>query len=288
MNAFTTPSNEPPPAYSPPQSGSIIGGGSGSSSSNNISPNAIPNPAPVRRTTAPQTDDRYAFLSSFDTVFLIDDSGSMAGRSWRETRQALQAITPICTAHDEDGIDIYFLNAPDNAIYHNVTLPSTVVEIFTSVRPQGGTPTGQRLNAILKKYLSRYGSDPENTKPLNIIVITDGEPSDDVESPIIAAAKKLDKLDAAAWQVGIQFFQVGKEPGAREHLKQLDDELAELAGDDDLRDIVDTVPFEGQEEGSQLTADGILKVVLGAVNRRLDRKRSKDLHRPAATASSSS
>jgi hypothetical protein len=124
-------------------------------------------------------------------------------------------------------------------------LPSTVVEIFQIVRPSGATPTGQRLNKLLKSYLQRYQPSPDTTKPINIIVITDGEPSDDVESPIIQAAKKLDKLDAPAWQVGIQFFQVGKEPGAREHLRTLDDGLRELAGDEELRDIVDTVPFSG-------------------------------------------
>ncbi|KAI2479380.1 von willebrand factor [Pyrenophora tritici-repentis] len=112
---------------------------------------------------------------------------------------------------------------------------------------------------------------------MNIIVITDGEPSDDVESAIIQAARKLDKLDAPTWQVGIQFFQVGREPGAREHLKQLDDGLAELAKDDDLRDIVDTVPFTGTGD-EKLTATGIMKVVLGSVNRRLDRT-SMELHR---------
>jgi hypothetical protein len=225
---------------------------------------------------ASTNDDRYAFLSSFDTVFLIDDSGSMAGRSWRETSKALEAITPICTAHDADGIDIYFLNARDSAWYHNITTPSTVTEIFSAVRPQGGTPTGTRLNQILKPYLTRFAANPEGTKPLNIIVITDGEPSDDVESPIINAAKKLDKLDAPAWQVGIQFFQVGREPGAREHLKQLDDDLEEIAGTE-LRDIVDTVPFTG-EGNQELNADGILKVLLGSVVRRLDRRRSKELY----------
>ncbi|KAF2497200.1 hypothetical protein BU16DRAFT_617212 [Lophium mytilinum] len=264
MNAFTTPSNEPPPAYSP---------------ASNAAPMA---PAPVELgTNRPMlADDRYAFLSSFDTIFLIDDSGSMAGRSWRETGKALETITPICTAHDADGIDIYFLNKADNQYYHNVVLPSTVTEIFTSVRPGGGTPTGQRLNSILRPYLQRYTANPETTKPVNIIVITDGEPSDDVESVIIHAAKRLDKLDAPAWQVGIQFFQVGKEPGAKEHLKSLDDELAAIAGDDDLRDIVDTVPYTGVGD-SELNAEGILKVVLGSVNKRLDRKSSKELHRTA-------
>lgn len=209
--------------------------------------------------TAEVADDRFAFLSSFDTIFLIDDSGSMAGGRWRETEAALKTITPICTEHDADGIDIYFLNRADSRFHHNVTSAGTVHEIFETVRPGGATPTGQRLNAIVKPYLKKYEQNPETTKPINIICITDGEPSDDVESPLISFAKKLDKLDAPAWQVGIQFFQVGRDEEAKRHLKQLDDELAEIAGDDELRDIVDTVPFTGAE-GTKLTGDGILKV----------------------------
>ncbi|KAK4891082.1 hypothetical protein LTR27_010289 [Elasticomyces elasticus] len=257
-------SGDAPPAYSP-------------------APNAAPyvQSTPTVTITPPTVtgaDDPYAFLDSFDTVFLIDDSGSMAGSRWQEAARAIETITPICTTHDSDGIDVYFLNTPDNNFHHNVTSAATVREIFQNVRPRGGTPTGQRLNQILKPYLRKFEANPDMTKPLNIICITDGEPSDDVESPLIAAAKKLDKLDAAAWQCGVQFFQVGNDEDARKHLKQLDDDLAEIAGDDDLRDIVDTVPFTGSA-GTHLTGDGILKVVLGAVNRRLDRKKSKDLHR---------
>ncbi|KAJ4373332.1 hypothetical protein N0V83_003626 [Neocucurbitaria cava] len=257
MNPFAS-SSEAPPAYTP-----------GPAAQTNVD---------ASRSNQTLTDtDPYAFLKTFDTLFLIDDSGSMAGRSWRETADAIKTIAPICTERDADGIDIYFLNHPDSSLYKNITTAGTVVEIFETVRPSGATPTGQRLNKILRPYLQRYERAPETTKPINIIVITDGEPSDDVESPIIQTAKKLDKLDAPAWQVGIQFFQVGKERGAREHLKQLDDGLKELAGDDDLRDIVDTVPFTG-EGHAPLSAEGIIKVVLGSVNRRLDRN-SKELHR---------
>jgi uncharacterized protein YegL len=260
MNPFSS-STEAPPAYTP-----------GPAQQTNM---GITSPASA--SSAGSDTDPYAFLKSFDTIFLIDDSGSMAGRSWRETGKALETITPICTQRDADGIDIYFLNHPDSSMYKNIVSPSTVVEIFQTVRPSGATPTGQRLQKILKPYLQRYENNPESTKPINIIVITDGEPTDDVEAPIIAAAKKLDKLEAPAWQVGIQFFQVGREEGARAALKQLDDGLRELAGDDDLRDIVDTVPFTG-EGNAELSAAGIMKVVLGSVNRRLDRN-SKELHR---------
>lgn len=125
--------------------------------------------------------------------------------------------------------------------------------------------------------MRRYEARPDDTKPVNIIVLTDGAPSDDVESPIIWMAKKLDRCDAPAWQVGIQFFQVGNEEDARTHLKMLDDGLRAFTGDEQLRDMVDTVAYQGDNGGS-LTATGVLKVVLGAVNRRLDRN-SADLHR---------
>lgn len=100
-------------------------------------------------------------------------------------------------------------------------------------------------------------------------MITDGVPSDDPESVIIHAAKKLDALDAPPWQVGIQFFQVGQEVGAAQALQELDDALVERGGG--IRDMVDTVPWSGKS-GNGLNADGILKIVLGGVNRRLDRK----------------
>lgn len=217
---------------------------------------------------APSTsDDAYAFLSTFDTVFLIDDSGSMAGSRWTETLRALETVVPVCVSHDADGIDMMFLNAPDSPWHHNITSAATVREIFSAVRPRGGTPTGQRINSILRPYTRKLEESGEGAvKPLNLIVITDGEPSDDVEAGLIAAAKKLDRLDAPAWQVGVQFFQVGRDEGASRHLRMLDDELAQIAGQS-IRDMVDTVPFNGE-----LSGEGILKVVLGAVNRRLDRR----------------
>jgi uncharacterized protein YegL len=250
MNLSVTP-EEAPPAYTP-------------------GPPQPANKKTVQPIYTSTDDDPYAFLRSFDTVFLIDDSGSMAGRSWQETSKALQTITPICTERDEDGIDIYFLNHPDETLYKNITTSETVVEIFQTIRPDGVTPTGKRLSQILKPYLKRYKKKPDSTKPINIIVITDGEPTDDVESSIIQAAKKLDELEALPWQIGIQFFQVGNVPGVGEHLEQLDKGLGVLADNGELRDMVATVPFTG-ENGGELTAAGILKAVLGAVVKRYDR-----------------
>ncbi|KAM7194891.1 collagen alpha-5 chain [Naviculisporaceae sp. PSN 640] len=240
-------------------------------------------------------EDPYAFLSTFDTMFLIDDSGSMAGSSWREVKEALRAITPICTAHDADGIDVFFLNSknpvhPAGGGFTNIRNPDQVESLFSQVRPHGGTPTGTRLNQILKPYIREYerriaiSGDPDNSgiKPVNMIVITDGVPTDDPESVIVSIAKKLDKLEAPPYQVGIQFFQVGKEPGAAEALRELDDSLGEQH--DGVRDMVDTVTWNKRDggAGTTLSADAILKVVLGAVVKRLDRRRASGESRRTA------
>ncbi|KAK3320732.1 hypothetical protein B0T19DRAFT_430287 [Cercophora scortea] len=285
--ATRRPRNEPPPPYSEATSASAITP-TISIQGPTIARAASPAPSAASAISVASLstpEDPYAFLSQFDTVFLIDDSGSMAGRSWREVKEALRAITPICTAHDNDGIDVYFLNARNishtDGGYTSITSTAQVEDLFSRVRPYGGTPTGTRINQILKPYLRTYErkiaatGDPDNSgvKPVNMIVITDGVPTDDPESVIISVAKKLDKLEAPPHQVGIQFFQVGTEPGAREALMELDDGLAAVGGG--VRDIVDTVTWNGRDSGSHvLSAEAILKVVLGAVVKRLDRRRA--------------
>jgi uncharacterized protein YegL len=202
----------------------------------------------------------------------------MAGRSWREVAQALRTIAPIVTRHDSDGIDVYFLNhkssnpgSPADGVapggYRGIKRAATITEIFERVRPQGGTPTGIRVHNILKPYLAKLEkemAEGRELKPLNLIVLTDGVPSDDVESVLISAAKKLDKLEAPPFQVGVQFFQVGNEEGAKEALEELDDGLSELV-EGGIRDMVDTVTWSGgassSEGGVGLTGDGILKAV---------------------------
>ena len=206
----------------------------------------------------------------------------MVGPRWTETGHALAAVAPVCTVHDKDGIDIYFLNHPDNSEYKKLKHPQHVQAIFDSVQPRGGTPTGTRLNQIIREYFTKCMDKgccvADSTKwdimpPQNIIVITDGEPSDDVESVIINAAKKLDNWGAPPWQLGIQFFQVGDSEEATIALRELDDSLGGEEYKGKIRDIVDTVPWSGQN-GTGLNSHGILKVVLGAVNKRLDRKKN--------------
>ncbi len=274
--------NEPPPAYTPSPT-TTTGPTLTIPTTIQASELAIEmpdssTPATSSHVTHGGGEDPYSFLGTFDTTLLIDDSGSMAGRSWREVAQALRTIAPIVTRHDSDGIDVYFLNhkssnpgSPADGVapggYRGIKRAATITEIFERVRPQGGTPTGIRVHNILKPYLAKLEkemAEGRELKPLNLIVLTDGVPSDDVESVLISAAKKLDKLEAPPFQVGVQFFQVGNEEGAKEALEELDDGLSELV-EGGIRDMVDTVTWSGgassSEGGVGLTGDGILKAV---------------------------
>ncbi|KAI1807774.1 hypothetical protein F4811DRAFT_559577 [Daldinia bambusicola] len=237
-------------------------------------------------------DDQYAFLREFNTIFLIDDSLSMkAERRWAETQAAVAAIVPICVERDEDGVDVYFLNhktsdrgdASRGAAgtgYRCLREARLVTDLFEVVRPSQATPTGTRLDQILRAYLRHYegrvrecGGDVYCVRPINVIVITDGQPTDEPGEIIAAAARRLDAMGAPPHQVGVQFFQVGRDPGATRALRDLDDELCRR---ESIRDMVDTATFNATGPSGRgnpsLTADGILKVVLGAVKRKLDRK----------------
>ncbi|CAI7598961.1 unnamed protein product [Penicillium glandicola] len=276
----------------------------------------------------PESDSQYAFLGEFHTVFLVDDSSSMRGELWEEAREAIAAIAPVCTKHDSEGIDIYFINHRSNPNsnpnystdysssynynynytnnpsqrpkfgtggYHNIRTAQRVSEIFASVRPSGGTGVGRRLFDILDPYtklveateatrrarndISGSGpfvkpAEPESVKPMNIITITDGVFTDDAESILIHTAQMLDgpSCRAVPWQVGIQFFQIGNDEMARQYLEVLDEDLGRRCNNLHMRDIVDTVSWRNRA-GKRLEGDGILKTVLGAVHKRLDRKK---------------
>ncbi|KAG8955522.1 hypothetical protein FRC03_011112 [Tulasnella sp. 419] len=231
--------------------------------------------APVRRSSI---EDPLLLLRKFDTVFIVDDSSSMDGPLWYEAREALAGVADVAARYDADGVDVHFLNNP--VVGRNIRSGAEVKRLFDRVTPDGITPTGEKLEILLLDYLDRLEAaydDFDNgdfdakkrVRPVNFLVITDGAATDDPESVIIAAARRLDQAKYPLSQVGIQFVQIGDDPTAKEALQQMDDELAAAHG---VRDIVDTVPYGA--DGAQLTAEMLTKILLGGINRRYDRRQT--------------
>ncbi|KAJ7937032.1 hypothetical protein B0H13DRAFT_1588674, partial [Mycena leptocephala] len=251
-------------------------------------------------------EDALEILGKYDTVILLDDSesmmrpGSMKGRTrWYEAGEALAALADTAQKYDSDGIDLYFLNDKTEAL--NIKSSSEVRALFAKVWPWGATPTGERLDQILKPRLCmleqaqiQLDGTPmdkksgEEIKRVNFIVITDGEATDNPKYAIIDAASRLKAMSnlcmiqacrslfdrqehelTTSIQLGIQFVQIGNDSRATKALKELDDDLQKERG---IRDIVDTVPYS---KLNPLTSEGLIKVLLGAINRKVDETKLK-------------
>jgi hypothetical protein len=245
-------------------------------------------------------NETLAFLRCFDTMFLVDDSAHMAPY-WGDVQSLLDKLVPICARQDPDGIDIYFVNHRPKKMmglmtsksarrsgYRGIGAPGgsreTVRSIFQKVKPAGACLMGARLAKLLEWYTALLKHDDEGAA-LNIIVITAGVFDDDVRAPLVNVARTLDQMNLPEHQVGIQLFQIGgpASPEVQRTLEYLDDELHRETG---TRDIVDTTCWDG----GALSTDDLLKVILGAVVKKLDERSSAlqlDASAPAARVNDS-
>ncbi|KAJ7849803.1 hypothetical protein B0H14DRAFT_2764779 [Mycena olivaceomarginata] len=213
-------------------------------------------------------EDALEILRKYDTVILVDDSGSMTlpgskkGRTrWNEAGEALETLAEAAQQYDGDGIDIYFLNNKTESL--NIKSSSEVRALFAQILKP-------RLRVLEEARIEPDGtpSDKESgeeIKRCNFIVITDGEATDNPKYAILDAASRLKAMQNLCMiQLGIQFVQIGNDSRATKALKELDDDLHKTRN---IRDIVDTTPYS---KLNPVTADGLIKVLLGGINRRID------------------
>jgi Mg-chelatase subunit ChlD len=209
-------------------------------------------------------------LKEYDTIIIVDDSGSMASL-WGQARKALAKLAAIASRYDTDGIEIRFLNNTGRTGNQQVKVNRLISEqdverLFDQVKPYGATPLGMCLEDVTQSLL-RALERGETCKKTNYLVITDGIPTDDAEGAIVQIARRLDRAYATLSQAGIQFIQIGTDGGARKFLETLDNDLKEKYG---IRDMVDTEPYTTGE----LSAAKLTKLLLGGINRKVDAERS--------------
>lgn len=194
-------------------------------------------------------EDDYSTLESYDTVFLVDDSPSMAGERWDLVKKILDYSTTVATDYDPDGIDVHFLNNK-TANRNNIKDPAIAVEVHQNIVLRGSTPILDQLSRHLNSYVDRFKrrkAEEINFKGYNLIVLTDGEPNREYEDPdeisdvedarkysaayrrirktIVGVARALDNAEAERTQVGIQFCQIGNDDGAHKFFRFLDNQL---------------------------------------------------------------
>ncbi|KAI9764839.1 MAG: hypothetical protein M1840_007985 [Geoglossum simile] len=243
---------------------------------------------------APGTDDNKVFsrLALFDTIFVIDDTGSMQvaansnqpassdGKTrWNVLTQSMRDIGNIAAECDLDGVDIHFLIST-HLNKTNIRSRQEVLNLLAQVdlgQGVGGTFFAVVLAEILGPYVARYKDyfvatkrreKADKVKPLNVVVLTDGK-ADDARSTkrlIIRIGKQLDGMNAPDTQIGLRFLQVGDDEDAAEWLKSLDNDLEIVY---DVRDYVDTRTFD-DFRNSEDFAENLREILLGAIDRDID------------------
>lgn len=199
-------------------------------------------------------------------MYIVDDSSSMGLVEkqsgivpWTHTREALTTFAKICEEWDTDGQDLWFLNQEQPFLN---ACPQAIEAAFNRITPHGVTDMACTLVRVVSQYFERY--TPES-KPLNILAITDGRFTDDVLSAIRWINDELERRRAPLNQIGIQFVQVGANRKASDFLGALDNDIRKLRL---ARDIVDTVPWS--RSSGPFNEMYFVKAICGAINKRWD------------------
>jgi hypothetical protein len=246
----------------------------------NIAPPSYnPNTAPkqTQNTSQQNLESMLYILAQYNIMVILDDSGSMSldGMTknvsrWEESLEAISMLLDYGTKFDTDGIEVYFLNNPNElSIMPNQSVLSEIEKYH--ITPSGATPLGAKLHSVFSRFISvlrECKRKNEHVKPINLIVITDGEPSDKplVKTAIVNFVRELMSLgyDPSEY-AGIQFFQVGTDKNAQAYLQSLDDDLHKEAH---IPDIVDCTCFNSNDATPLRYT--ISKTLLGAVVKSVD------------------
>lgn len=199
-------------------------------------------------------------LKKYDIILLLDKSGSMGiklGNStrWKVAQEATVALARKCMEFDDDGITVIPF-AGNFKEYKNVDGGDEIVnKIFNENEPGGSTDTAKVLKHVIDGYFA--GKASGEGKPIIVICVTDGEPTDEkaLIDVIVAATKKMQ----ADEEIGISFLQIGNDPSATKFLKMLDDDLESKYKA--AFDIVDTKTFDEIEESGMTLTEVVIQAI---------------------------
>ncbi|GAQ84528.1 hypothetical protein KFL_001930060 [Klebsormidium nitens] len=212
-----------------------------------------------------------AGLGLYDIIILADDSSSMSfeeqGERIDDLKLILNKVSEVATLFDQDGIQIRFLNS--QAQGNNIRTAQEAEACVAQTRFQGLTPLAASMERnILQPLVFGPAQSGQLRKPVLIVTITDGEPSD---SPRDAILQVIKNARARLAQFGpkplaFQFAQVGRDSRAQAFLGTLDKNR-------DVGDLIDCTSYyeleaeEFRKKGVDMTVElWLVKMMVGAID----------------------
>ena len=208
-------------------------------------------------------------LQNNKIVVIADDSSSMKERTehgtrWDELKQHVQVVIDITNGINNYGVDIYLLNGSDRP-FQNVTNYNQISDHFNNNRiPNGVTP----LTRVFERVLNDNKNVVNNN--LLILIMTDGEPSNDVgvsNAETISKFKKVFKHKPK--NVYVNVLACTTNDATMAYLSKWDEEIDNFDVTDDFESERDKITsIHGKIEFTYGTY--VLKSMVGAMDATLD------------------
>lgn len=166
----------------------------------------------------------------------LDNSGSMdfykADGRIDDLKIVLSRTVSVATMFDEDGISVRFMNDVPRINpreLDGIKSEQQVDDLMRRTDFTGATPMGEKLHEKILGPLLEKARSRQLSKPVLVITITDGRPTDppnkDIRAVIKAVSDELARLDNyGSGVLSLQFAQVGLDSGAMEFLASLDND----------------------------------------------------------------
>lgn len=235
---------------------------------------------------------------------------------WDEAMSFLGEAVPGCLKHTSGSLSFFFTNrwtsAPSQcdgewnpewpvpsghldvkyvtkeaAAAHGQPEEASAEFVFDTAAPADeasadpSTTLAKRLGQVLRPYIKAYKAGTtgderfKHMAQLNLVVVTNGADNENLTSETLAIAEDLMDCGAPSAQIGMQFVQIGHDQGSTQRLKDLDSDMITV-----YRDMIDTVRYEETKDPKtrRMTEDGLFKVLLGGISRKVDRQRLENGH----------
>jgi von Willebrand factor type A domain len=221
----------------------------------------------------PELIQKLRQLEDYDICLVLDDSGSMATvlksnsadpyaksmTRWDEMKQAAIIVTEVASCLDADGVDVFFLNRPP---IRGVSSANQITVAFQNP-PQGFTPTTRAIQYVFQEKAAVI-----RERKLLIVLITDGEPTDDVGN--VAIREFVSLMKNRNKNVHVSIVACTDDDGAMKYLDKLDGQDRTLDVTDDYKSELAQIRKAKGNSFRFTFGDYVAKTLLGPVDTSMD------------------
>jgi hypothetical protein len=207
-------------------------------------------------------------------VFIFDDSGSMnsiltdsplntnvfKATRWDELKNFAKISIDLANIFNPEGVDVHFLNRPPARSVHNLN----DLEPYLVNRPAGFTPMARVIHTVLSENNPMVLAE----RKLLIVIVTDGEPTDDYGTKDIPGFKNI--LMARSPSTFTTIVACTDEDGTMDYLNNWDRTIPRLDVVDDFRNEKSEILRAKGPRFPFSYGDYVVKCLIGSMDAEFD------------------